>query len=70
MVVKEANRDSCIYGLLNSDWKKGARAHLFKKLYGAAALRFESANQKYEEEEDEKTRSLLEKKEGEEKKKA
>lgn len=61
MVVKEANRDSCIYGLLNSDWKKGARAHLFKKLYGAAALRFENANQKFEEEEEEKARNLLDK---------
>ncbi|EED90410.1 hypothetical protein THAPSDRAFT_263515, partial [Thalassiosira pseudonana CCMP1335] len=26
MIVKEANRDSVIYGMLNSDWDKGARA--------------------------------------------
>jgi hypothetical protein len=38
MVVKKANRDSHICGLLNSDWQLGARAALFQKLYGAAAL--------------------------------
>lgn len=37
MIVKEANRDSFIFGMLNSDWEKGARALLFKKLHGAAA---------------------------------
>ena len=37
MIVKEANRDSFIFGMLNSDWDKGARALLFKKLHGAAA---------------------------------
>eukprot|EP00970_Alexandrium_tamarense_P017734 scaffold10958_cov193-Alexandrium_tamarense.AAC.2 len=37
MIVKEANRDSVIYGMLNSDWDKGARAFLFKKLHGATA---------------------------------
>ena len=37
MIVKNANRDSNIYGMLNSDWDKGARAFLFKKLHGAAA---------------------------------
>ena len=37
MIVKDANRDSLIYGMLNSDWDKGARAFLFKKLHGVAA---------------------------------
>lgn len=37
MIVKEANRDSFIFGMLNSDWDQGARALLFKKLHGAAA---------------------------------
>ena len=37
MIVKEANRDSFIFGMLNSDWEKGARELLFKKLHGAAA---------------------------------
>ncbi|KAL7450341.1 hypothetical protein ACHAWC_009675 [Mediolabrus comicus] len=36
MIVKEANRDSLMYGMLNSDWDKGARAFLMKKLHGAA----------------------------------
>jgi hypothetical protein len=45
MVVKEANRDSHICGLLNSDWQLGARAALFQKLYGAAAL---TATEMYE----------------------
>eukprot|EP00978_Attheya_sp_CCMP212_P009014 scaffold21210_cov53-Attheya_sp.AAC.7 len=37
MIVKESNRDSNIYGMLNSDWDAGARSFLFKKLHGAAA---------------------------------
>ena len=37
MIVKDANRDSNIYGMLNSDWDKGARAFLFKKLHGTTA---------------------------------
>ncbi|KAL7463216.1 hypothetical protein ACHAXS_003595 [Conticribra weissflogii] len=43
MIVKEANRDSIIYGMLNSDWDKGARAFLFKKLHGAAAQKADAA---------------------------
>lgn len=42
MIVKEANRDSVIYGMLNSDWDKGARAFLFKKLHGAAAQKLDA----------------------------
>lgn len=39
-IVKESNRDSIVYGMLNSDWDKGARAFLFKKLHGdKAAMR-------------------------------
>lgn len=62
MVVKEASRDSNIYGLLNSDWKRGARSAIFKKLYGATALRANSANEKTEEEFDEQSRVLKEQK--------
>jgi RimJ/RimL family protein N-acetyltransferase len=62
MVVKEASRDSNVYGLLNSDWKRGARSALFTKLYGAAALRADRANEKLEEEFDEQTRVLKEQK--------
>ncbi|EJK56100.1 hypothetical protein THAOC_24079 [Thalassiosira oceanica] len=38
MIVKEANRDSLIYGMLNSDWDKGARKVLFRKIHGTAAM--------------------------------
>jgi RimJ/RimL family protein N-acetyltransferase len=62
MVVKESSRDSNIYGLLNSDWKRGARVAIFKKLYGDAAFRVDSMNEKKEEEFDEQTRVLKEQK--------
>lgn len=62
MIIKDSSRDSNIYGILNSDWKKGARAALFKKLYGTAALRADTANEKREEEYDEQQRVLAEKK--------
>ena len=61
MVVKEANRDSNIYGMLNSDWDKGARAFLFKKLHGAAMLKVDSANNAKEGELEEQERVLAEK---------
>jgi RimJ/RimL family protein N-acetyltransferase len=38
-IVKDSNRDSVIYGLLNSDWTGGARDILFENLHGAAALK-------------------------------
>mmetsp|Transcript_21316 Transcript_21316/g.61157 ORF Transcript_21316/g.61157 Transcript_21316/m.61157 type:complete len:544 (+) Transcript_21316:224-1855(+) len=60
MVVKEANRDSNIYGMLNSDWDKGARAFLFKKLHGAAMLKTDSANNAKEGELEEQERGLAE----------
>lgn len=62
MVVKESNRDSNIYGMLNSDWDKGARAFLFKKLHGAKAMRADEANNAKEGELDEQLRVLNEKK--------
>ncbi|EEC49682.1 predicted protein [Phaeodactylum tricornutum CCAP 1055/1] len=62
MVVKESSRDSNIYGLLNSDWKRGARVAIFKELYGDAAFRVDSMNEKKEEEFDEQTRVLKEQK--------
>jgi len=43
MIVKDANRDSLIYGMLNSDWDKGARAFLFRKLHGVAAQNADAA---------------------------
>lgn len=44
MIVKDANRDSLIYGMLNSDWDKGARSFLFKKLHGAKGQQVDDAN--------------------------
>lgn len=61
MVVKEANRDSNIYGMLNSDWDKGARAFLFKKLHGAAMLKVDATNNAKEGELEEQERVLAEK---------
>jgi len=49
-VVKESNRDSIIYGLLNSDWDKGARSFLYKKLHGEKAQKADLANNKKEDE--------------------
>ena len=48
-IVKESNRDSIVYGMLNSDWDKGARAFLFKKLHGDKTMRADAANMKKEE---------------------
>lgn len=46
-IIKESNRDSIIYGMLNNDWNNGARAFMFKKLHGERAMRTdESYNQK------------------------
>lgn len=50
MIIKEASRDSGIYSMLNSDWKRGARAALFKTLYGTAAFNFDTSIEKQEEE--------------------
>jgi len=66
MVVKEASRDSCIYSMLNSDWKRGARSALFKKLYGAKALRADLTNEANEEEWETRERGLQEQKRAEE----
>ncbi len=43
-IIKESNRDSLIYGMLNSDWDKGARAFMFKKLHGEKAMKADAAN--------------------------
>ena len=48
-IVKESNRDSIVYGMLNSDWDKGARSFLFKKLHGEKALKVDLENIKKEE---------------------
>ena len=66
LIVKEASRDSNVYGLLNSDWKRGARNALFGKLYGKAALASDKANEAREMEMEEQEQQLAEKKQLEE----
>lgn len=62
MILKDASRDSTIYGLLNSDWTRGARFALFNKLHGADNARKDVNNKKKEEELDEQQRVLAEQK--------
>ena len=61
MVIKESNRDSKVYGMLNSDWDKGARIALYRKLYGGAMARADLAFNKKEEELTEQQRVLSKK---------
>lgn len=44
-IAKESSIDSIIYGMLNSDWNKGARGFLFKKLHGSQAENVDKANE-------------------------
>ena len=69
-VVKESNRDSSIYGMLNSDWDKGARAFLFKKLHGEKAMKADKANDVKEDELEVQTEFLAKKKVEEQAKKS
>ena len=59
-IVKESSRDSNVYGMLNSDWSKGARRVLYKKLYGVAMMKADVAYNKKEDELDEQQRVLAE----------
>ena len=59
-IIKESSRDSHVYGMLNSDWDKGARRVLYTKLYGAAMQKANEAFNKKEEELDEQQRVLAE----------
>jgi RimJ/RimL family protein N-acetyltransferase len=65
MIVKDANRDSWVYGMINTDWNKGARAALFKKLHGAKMQRADAANNVKESELEVQQNFLKEKKEKE-----
>jgi RimJ/RimL family protein N-acetyltransferase len=62
LVLKDANRDSNVYGLLNSDWKLGARSALYAKLHGENARKVETANEVKEAEWDEQQRFLAKQK--------
>ena len=62
-IVKESSRDSNVYGMLNSDWDKGARTVLYRKLYGPAMAKADLAYNKKEAELDEQQRVLAEQQE-------
>lgn len=62
MIVKESNRDSTIYGMLNSDWSKGCRSFLFQKLHGTKMDKYDKANNTKEGEQDEQLFKLAERK--------
>jgi RimJ/RimL family protein N-acetyltransferase len=64
-IVKETSRDSNVYGMLNSDWDKGARTVLYRKLYGPAMAKADAAYNKKEDELDEQQRVLAEQRENE-----
>ncbi|KAL7482640.1 hypothetical protein ACHAW6_008311 [Cyclotella cf. meneghiniana] len=64
-IIKDANRDSVIYGMLNSDWDGGARGVLYKKLYGEAAWKADRVNTSKEEKAEEEARRLKDKNESE-----
>jgi RimJ/RimL family protein N-acetyltransferase len=66
-IIKESSRDSNVFGMLNSDWDKGARKVLYKKLYGAAMTKADLAYNKKEDELDEQQRLLAEEKSKEKK---
>lgn len=61
-IVKDASRDSNVYGMLNSDWDKGARKALVRKLYGVSTAKSEEAYNKKEEELDVQQRVLAQQK--------
>ena len=65
MIIKESSRDSNVYGMLNSDWDKGARLVMYKKLYGASMARADDRNNKKEAEREEQQRVLAEQKHSE-----
>mmetsp|Transcript_21313 Transcript_21313/g.59235 ORF Transcript_21313/g.59235 Transcript_21313/m.59235 type:complete len:463 (-) Transcript_21313:1635-3023(-) len=69
MIVKDSSRDSNVHGMLNNDWKNGARLAMYKKLYGASAARADVNNNNKEEEIDGQTQGLAEQKAEEAKKK-
>lgn len=69
MIIKDASRNSRIYGIMNSDWKSGARAANYRKLYGSSAQRADTSNEKREAEYLERERGKRENEEKEAKKK-
>jgi len=58
-IIKGASRDSNVYGMLNSDWDRGARKALMRKLYGASTAQADELYNKKEAELDEQQRSWM-----------
>jgi len=65
MIVKDSNRDSNVYGMLNSDWDKGARNVLYKKLHGTKAQTVDGASEAKVREKELQQKKLQEMKEAE-----
>lgn len=62
MIVKDASRDNLVYGMLNSDWDKGARGFIYGKIHGDAARKADAAIVSREEanhEQEERVRSMV-----------
>ena len=62
-IVREASRNSNVYGMLNSDWDRGARNLLYKKLHGAALQKVDADNNAREGDWEEQLQMLRERKE-------
>jgi len=59
-IIKASSRDSVVYGMLNSDWDKGARSLVFGKLHGKSALKVETQKEKGESQLEHHTKRLAE----------
>jgi RimJ/RimL family protein N-acetyltransferase len=62
MVVKDSNRDSIVYSMLNSDWSKGCRSYLFEKLHGKKMQNYDKSNNQKEGDMDDQKSKLKERK--------
>ena len=47
-IIKESSRDSTVFGMLNSDWDKGARSLVFAKIHGKASSKQDAYKEKSE----------------------
>lgn len=66
-IIKDSNRDSTVYGMINSDWNEGAREFLFKKTHGDKMMKADKANNVKEEELEVREKYAAEQKEVKEK---
>lgn len=59
-IIKDSSRDSNVYGMLNSDWDKGARTVLYRRLYGPSMAKADVAYNEKQAELDEQQQFLAE----------